>query len=126
MNGNSSARQDKEPAPALTKPDRFRRPSQVRTNPQAARQLSEQSGVQADNGNGRRPTRADMQRMRSLSPGGDKSRRDSGSPDTAGSLLSGAPPSQMEDEHELDEAADQDIEELWYRIHLIQASLSWF
>lgn len=114
LNGNSSTKQDKERAPALIKPDRFRRPSQVRPNPQAARQPSEQRGVPVDNRSGRRPTRADMQRMRSLSPGGGLSRGGSGSPDTAGSLLSVAPPSEMEDEYELDEAADQDIEELWF------------
>ena len=50
--------------------------------------------------------------MRSLSPGGEQDRVDSGS--RADSMLSIVPPTPQEDEYELDEAEDQDIEELWY------------
>lgn len=57
---------------------------------------------------GTRPTRRDMQRMRSLSPDDARSREDSCS------SVSQAPPDPTEDELELDEAEDQDIEELWY------------
>ncbi|KAL8931604.1 MAG: hypothetical protein Q9211_006847, partial [Gyalolechia sp. 1 TL-2023] len=113
-NGNSSATQDKEPTLKSVRPDRFRRPSQVRPNPHAVKQFNERLSVQADTQPGNRLTRKDMQRMRSHSPGGDRSRGDSGSPDTAGSFLSFVPLTPNEEEYELDEAADQDIEELWF------------
>ncbi|KAL8899852.1 MAG: hypothetical protein Q9207_005988 [Kuettlingeria erythrocarpa] len=63
---------------------------------------------------GTRLTRKDMQRMRSLSPGGDHSGDDSASLHSAHSVLSFAPPTPNEDEDEVDESADQDIEELWF------------
>ncbi|KAL8943586.1 MAG: hypothetical protein Q9216_000951 [Gyalolechia sp. 2 TL-2023] len=113
-NGDASATKDKESALKPVKPDRFRRPSQVRRNPQVAKQFNERLSVQANARLGDRPTREDMQRMRSLSPGGDRSRAGSGSPDTAGSFLSFPSHNPNEDEYELDEAAGQDIEELWF------------
>ncbi|KAL9006021.1 MAG: hypothetical protein Q9188_001255, partial [Gyalolechia gomerana] len=113
-NGNTSSTKDEEPAPQSVKPDRFRRPSQIRPDPQAVKQFNERLSVQADTRLGNRPTRKDIQRMRSLSPGGDRSRGDSGSPDMAASFLSLASHNPNEDEYELDEAAEQDIEELWF------------
>lgn len=88
------------------------------------KQFNERLSVQADIRLGNRPTRKDIQRMRSLSPGGDRSPGDSGSPDMATSSLSLASHNPNEDEYELDEAAEQDIEELWYSIRLVQAEHS--
>ncbi|KAL9596956.1 MAG: hypothetical protein Q9219_005467 [cf. Caloplaca sp. 3 TL-2023] len=111
----STVEQSDRLAPKPFKPDRFRRPSQVRVNPQVAKQVSdERLDVQGDAQLGIRPTRRDMQRMRSLSPGGDRSTADSSSLHKAGSLLSLVPPTQKEDEYEQDEAEGQDIEELWF------------
>ncbi|KAL8712063.1 MAG: hypothetical protein Q9225_007008 [Loekoesia sp. 1 TL-2023] len=104
----TTAKENEESAPKTVKPDRFRRPSQVRPGPQAAKQVNERLSVQDDAKLSTRPTRREMQRMRSLSPGDARSREDSGS------SLSQAPPTPNEDELELDEAEDQDIEELWF------------
>ncbi|KAL8892314.1 MAG: hypothetical protein Q9215_000713 [Flavoplaca cf. flavocitrina] len=87
------------------KPDRFRRPSQIR-----------HSGERADRRDvsrlGDRLTREDMGRMRSLSP--MPAGNESISMHTAGSQISLNPPTPMENEDEIDELADQDIEELWF------------
>ncbi|KAL9630408.1 MAG: hypothetical protein Q9204_004736, partial [Flavoplaca sp. TL-2023a] len=87
------------------KPDRFRRPSQIR-----------HSGERADRRDvsrlGDRLTREDMGRMRSLSP--LPAGNESTSMHTAGSQISLNPPTPMENEDDIDELADQDIEELWF------------
>lgn len=86
------------------KSDRYRRPSQIR-----------HTGERADRRDvsrlGDRLTREDMQRMRSLSP--MPAGNESTSMHTAGSQISLNPPTPMEDEDDIDESADQDIEELW-------------
>lgn len=113
-NGNTTEKRDNEESAAKAqKLDRFRRPSQARLHAQAAKQFSERLSVQDEGYLGTRPTRRAKQRMRSLSPGGDQSRDDSASRHTASSFVS-VPPTPREDEYELDEAEDQDIEELWY------------
>lgn len=111
-NGNGvKAKQDEGLRPKSPKPNRFRRRSQVRPNPQAMKRFQERLSVQDDPSSGTRPTRSDMRRRRSLSPGGGQDCDQSHSRD---SLLSLIPPTPRQDDDELDEAADQDIEELWY------------
>ncbi|KAI4283755.1 MAG: hypothetical protein L6R35_005063, partial [Caloplaca aegaea] len=68
------------------------------------KQFNERRSMQDDSRLHTRLTRSDMQRMRSLSPGGCQDR------DSSQSLS----PTPREDEDELDETADQDIEELWF------------
>lgn len=115
MNGNTGApKEEQNLAPPSLKTDRFRRRSQVRPKSQAAKQFNERLSVQDDTRLGNRPTRRDMQRMRSLSPGGDQARDDSASLHSAQSFLSFVPPTPKEYEYDLDETEDQDIEELWY------------
>ncbi|KAI4096486.1 MAG: hypothetical protein LQ344_000994 [Seirophora lacunosa] len=58
-----------------------------------------------------RPTTSEKQQMRSLSPGRGQDHDDLQSLHSRCSLLSLTP---REDEYELDEAANQDIEELWF------------
>ncbi|KAL8986671.1 MAG: hypothetical protein Q9177_004055, partial [Variospora cf. flavescens] len=102
-NGNrATSRRDEDAHLNSSKPDRFRRRSQVRPNPQAMKQFNERRSMQDDSRLHTRLTRSDMQRMRSLSPGGCQDR------DSSQSLS----PTPREDEDELDETADQDIEEL--------------
>ncbi|KAL8842634.1 MAG: hypothetical protein Q9170_000409 [Blastenia crenularia] len=114
-NGSTTFQKESENlAPKSLEPDRFRRPSQARPNPQAAKQVGERLGSPDDARLGIRPTRKDKQRMRSLSPGVEDSRRASASQDTTGSFLSSAAPTPNEDEIDLDESEDQDIEELWF------------
>ncbi|KAI4142175.1 MAG: hypothetical protein LQ341_003279, partial [Variospora aurantia] len=104
-NGNrATSRLDEDVHLKSSKPDRFRRRSQVRPNPQAMKQFNERRSMQYDSRLHTRLTRSDMQRMRSLSPGGCQDR------DSSQSLS----PTPREDEDELDETADQDIEELWF------------
>ncbi|KAL8950893.1 MAG: hypothetical protein Q9222_003089 [Ikaeria aurantiellina] len=109
-NGNLKEKEDNETMLKPAKPDRFRRPSQIRFPQESTRRSSEHPDKLDGTRLGDRRTRKDWQRMRSLSPGLDQA--DSGSMCTTGSQGSAvAPP---EDEYELDEAADQDIEELWF------------
>ncbi|KAL8708189.1 MAG: hypothetical protein Q9220_006859 [cf. Caloplaca sp. 1 TL-2023] len=89
---------------------RFRRPSQIRFPQESTRRSIGGTDTFGGTQLGDRRTRKDWQRMRSLSPGADKA--DSGSIYTTGSQGSVAAP--PEDEYELDEAEDQDIEELWF------------
>ncbi|KAL8966292.1 MAG: hypothetical protein Q9197_006069, partial [Variospora fuerteventurae] len=104
-NGNRpTSRRDEDVHLKSSKPDRFRRRSQVRPNPQAMKQFNERRSMQDDSRPRTRRTRSDMQRMRSLSPGGCQDR------DSSQSLS----PTPREDEDDLDEMADQDIEELWF------------
>ncbi|KAL8669231.1 MAG: hypothetical protein Q9168_006168 [Polycauliona sp. 1 TL-2023] len=112
-NGDRKTKKDEEDVyTAPRKPDRFRRPSQVRPTADTGRPPSERTGRRDASHLGDRLTREDMQRMRSLSPmpGG----RESISMHTAGSQLSLNPPTPVEDEDDMDELADQDIEELWF------------
>lgn len=95
-----------------SQPDRFRRPSQIRSglhsrNPSNSR-LDDGIELYANE----RKTRKDMQRLRSLSP--NVLRDGSLSLHTAGSQVSVTSIALNEDETDLDEADDQDVEELWY------------
>ncbi|KAL8697450.1 MAG: hypothetical protein Q9201_007123 [Fulgogasparrea decipioides] len=86
-------------------PGRFRRPSQIRLAPEAGKRMSQSPDAHNE-------ARKEKQRIRSLSP--NAGREDSTSLCRAGSqisLVSGAP---TEDEYEIDEADQQDIEELWF------------
>ncbi|KAL9036253.1 MAG: hypothetical protein Q9214_006216 [Letrouitia sp. 1 TL-2023] len=113
-NGNVSKSNANPEAPVHPiKPDRFRRPSQVRPMTENARnmntRLSAAEGAQDGVMLGDRLTMRDRQRMRSLSPGVVSSRQQSSSAHTADSHLS-----LLEDEDELDEEEEQNIEELWF------------
>ncbi|KAL9014693.1 MAG: hypothetical protein Q9173_000665 [Seirophora scorigena] len=114
-NGNRTATgRDEHVRPKLPQPNRFRRRSQVRPSPQGMKQSNERRSSQNDSQLHARLTRSEMQRMRSLSPGRCQDHDDLQSLHSRGSLLSLMPPTPQEDEYELDEAADQDIEELWF------------
>lgn len=103
-----------------TKTDRFRRPSQVRpmqdrTNPYnkrlSAKEEEEEGHLMPGQSN------ADQTRTRSLSPAESHAAGpdyDDPSDQPNLSQLSVGPPRPPEDEDELDEAAEQDIEELWF------------
>ncbi|KAL8692292.1 MAG: hypothetical protein Q9218_002661 [Villophora microphyllina] len=101
-----------------SQPDRYRRPSQVRSAPDARKQSNLRLEVGNDAGAGIRKTRKEMQRLRSLSP--NPQREDSLSLHTVGSQISLVSAAPNEDEYELDEAAGQDIEELWYVVAYYQ------
>ncbi|KAL8631063.1 hypothetical protein Q9189_003258 [Teloschistes chrysophthalmus] len=111
MNGSSTATE----AQSMLKPpqpDRFRRPSQVRTglNSRNHSNLHLDDGIESHADD--RKTRKEMQRLRSLSP--NVQRDGSLSLHTAGSQISVTSIALNEDEIDLDEAEDQDVEELWF------------
>ncbi|KAI4277853.1 MAG: hypothetical protein L6R38_005357 [Xanthoria sp. 2 TBL-2021] len=106
-NGDRTAQDEKDVYSKYRQPDRYRRSSHVRPMTEAAKHTGERTNRRDPSHLGDRLTREDMQRRRSLSP-----RR--GREESAGSHLSLVPPTPFEDEDELDESADQDIEELWF------------
>ncbi|KAL9062016.1 MAG: hypothetical protein Q9206_000107 [Seirophora lacunosa] len=111
-NRNRTARgRDGHVRPKSPQPNRFRRRSQVRPSPQGMKQSYERHSTQNDSQLHARPTTSEKQQMRSLSPGRGQDHDDLQSLHSRCSLLSLTP---REDEYELDEAANQDIEELWY------------
>ncbi|KAL8739782.1 MAG: hypothetical protein Q9190_007446 [Brigantiaea leucoxantha] len=114
-NGHLSTSNDNaEAAAQQSKPDRYRRPSQVRPHGEQAKQFNTRQSMAEGTMLGDRLTMKDRQRLRSMSPGIASSRNRSSSAHTAGSHLSLMPPSPLEeDEDELDEKASQDIDELW-------------
>ncbi|KAL8683261.1 MAG: hypothetical protein Q9186_000763 [Xanthomendoza sp. 1 TL-2023] len=93
-------------------PDRFRRPSQIRTVPEAFKRSGERSTTRDASRLGDRLTSQDKSRLRSLSP--MPGREESISMHSAGSQLSLAPPTPDDDGEDLDELDEQDIEELWF------------
>lgn len=74
---------------------------------EAAKHTGERTNKRDGSLLGERGTREDMQRTRSLSPM-------PGREESVGSQISLVPPTPMEDDDDLDELANQDIEELWY------------
>ncbi|KAL8770605.1 MAG: hypothetical protein Q9209_003673 [Squamulea sp. 1 TL-2023] len=113
-NGDLTTKRDEEDVYTKHRqPDRFRRPSQVRPLTETVKRSGEHIDKRDSSHLRDRLTREDRQRMRSLSPmpGG---RGSSVSMHTAGSQLSLEPPTPLDDEEELDESANQDIEELWF------------
>ncbi|CAL8575533.1 hypothetical protein XPA_001452 [Xanthoria parietina] len=106
-NGDRTAQDEKDVFSKQRQPDRFRRPSHVRPMAEAAKNTGERTNKRDGSHLGDRGTREDMQRARSLSPmpGRDES---------LGSQISLGPPTPMEDDDDLDESANQDIEELWF------------
>lgn len=114
----AAPKEQQQLVPPSMKTDRFRRRSQVRPIPQSPTQLYGRPGSPDDARRGTRPTRKDMQRMRSLSPTGNHARDGSASLHSAHSVLSFAPPTPNDAEYEPEEMVEQDIEELWYSPHL--------
>ncbi|KAI4112624.1 MAG: hypothetical protein LQ345_006254, partial [Seirophora villosa] len=111
-NGNRTAKgRDEHVRPKSPQPNRFRRRSQVRPSPQGMKQSYERRSTQNDSQLHARLTTSEKQQMRSLSPGRGQDQDDLQSLHSRCSLLSLSP---REDEYELDEAANQDIEELWF------------
>ncbi|KAL8994259.1 MAG: hypothetical protein Q9169_005712 [Polycauliona sp. 2 TL-2023] len=112
-NGDQMTKKDEEDVfTAPRQPDRFRRPSQVRATADTARLSGERTHRRDVSRLGDRLTREDMHRTRSLSPmpaGGE-----SKSMHSVESQLSLNPPTPLEDENDIDELAEQDIEELWF------------
>lgn len=115
MNG-SSTDIDAQSTLKPPQPDRFRRPSQIRSGPNARKQSNLRLEIGNDSQADDRKTRREMQRLRSLSP--NAQREGSLSLHTAGSQISLISAALNEDENDLDEADDQDVEELWYVIAL--------
>ncbi|KAL8697105.1 MAG: hypothetical protein Q9224_002466 [Gallowayella concinna] len=112
-NGDRTEKSDEDDVYSKrVQPDRFRRPSQVRTVPEAFKQSSERSNTRDASRLGDGLTNQDRSRLRSLSP--MPGREGSITMHSAGSQLSLAPPTPDEDENDLDELDEQDIEELWY------------
>lgn len=109
--------EEREPRPerALKAPvDRFRRPSQARTSHDTSKPNNPRFSAQDQEGRLMpRLSSVDTNRLRSTSPAylhdGDAS-----SIRTDASQLSAAPQRPPEDEEDIDEAAEQDIEELWF------------
>ncbi|KAL8907323.1 MAG: hypothetical protein Q9171_005896 [Xanthocarpia ochracea] len=113
MNGNQTTPQDENDVYSKPKqPDRFRRASQVRPMAEAAKHSGEFTDSRVASHLSDRLTRKEMQRMRSLSP--TPGREQSTSVYTVESQLSLHPPTPAEDGNDIDEQAEQDIEELWY------------
>ncbi|KAI4260106.1 MAG: hypothetical protein LQ352_000485 [Teloschistes flavicans] len=111
MNG-SSTDIDAQSTLKPPQPDRFRRPSQIRSGPNARKQSNLRLEIGNDSQADDRKTRREMQRLRSLSP--NAQREGSLSLHTAGSQISLISAALNEDENDLDEADDQDVEELWF------------
>lgn len=109
-NGDRTTQDEKDEKDVFSKqrqPDRFRRPSHVRPMAEAAKNTGERTNKRDGSHLGDRRTREDMQRTRSLSPM-------PGREESVGSEVSLVPPTPLEDQDDLDELANQDIEELWY------------
>lgn len=99
---------------ATSTTDRFRRPSQARPTPEKNKPLNSRLSVPDEEGRlAPRQSSPAKSRERSLSLAYGED-GDASSINTDTSQLSIAPPRPLEDEADADEAAEQDIEELWF------------
>lgn len=106
---NGTTRRETAPKPTT---DRFRRPSQARPPQETTNRYNPRLSTKDEEGRLLpRLSSPNDSRMRSMSRGADG---DASSINTDVSQQSFAPPRPPEDDDDLDEAAEQDIEELWF------------